>query len=94
MANIKDVARKAGVGLGTVSRYLNNSKQISEELKEKIRIAIEETGYVRNELGRNLKTNNPRNIALLIPSIFHNFFSAFAFYIEQELAKYDYKIMI
>jgi LacI family transcriptional regulator len=94
MATIKDVAKKAGVGVGTVSRYLNNSKQISEEAKERIRIAIEETGYVRNELGRNLKTNNPRNIALLVPSIFHNFFSAIAFHIEQELAKIDYKIMI
>lgn len=92
--NIKDVARVAGVGVGSVSRYLNTPKTISEEMRNKIKKAIEETGYVRNELGRNLKTNNPRNIALLIPSIFHNFFSAFAFYLEQALSKYDYKIMI
>lgn len=94
MANIKDVAKRAGVGVGTVSRYLNKSDQISETAKEKIRKAIKETGYIRNELGRNLKTNNPRNIALLIPSIFHNFFSAFALYTEIEFSKHDYKVMI
>lgn len=92
--NIKDVAKEAGVGVGSVSRYLNNPERISDTMKEKIRVAIEKTGYVRNELGRNLKTNNPRNVALLIPSVFHNFFSAFAFYLEQALSKHDYKIMI
>lgn len=94
MATIKDVARKAGLGVGTVSRYLNNPELVSESSKEKIKDAIKKTGYVRNEIGRSLKTNNPRNIALLVPSIFHNFFSAFAFYTEQELSKRDYRITI
>ena len=94
MATIKDVAKKSGVGVGTVSRFLNNPELVSEKAKEKIRLAISQTGYVRNEIGRSLKTNNPRNIALLVPSIFHNFFSAFAFNLEQELSKKDYRITI
>ena len=36
MASIKDVAQKAGVGVGTVSRVLNNSGYVSEDTREKI----------------------------------------------------------
>ena len=94
MITIKDVAKIAGVGIGSVSRYLNNSSKMSEDVKNRIQQAIEETGYIRNELGRNLKTNNSRNVALLVPSVYHNFFSAFAFYVELELSKHDYKVII
>ena len=38
MASIKDVAQKAGVGVGTVSRVLNNSGYVSEDTREKIDI--------------------------------------------------------
>lgn len=94
MVKIKDVAKLAGVGVGTVSRYLNSPDKVSAAVKVRIKAAIEETGYVRNELGRNLKTNNSRNVALLMPSIFHNFFAAFAFHTEQILSAKDYKVII
>lgn len=40
MASIKDVAQKAGVGVGTVSRVLNNSGYVSDETREKIEEAM------------------------------------------------------
>ena len=42
MASIRDVAIKAGVGIGTVSRALNGSGYISDETKQKIMQAVEE----------------------------------------------------
>ena len=45
---IKDVAERCGVGIGTVSRVLNNSPQISEETRAKVLKAIEELNYVPN----------------------------------------------
>ena len=45
MASIRDVAIKAGVGIGTVSRALNGSGYISDETKQKIMQAVEELNY-------------------------------------------------
>ena len=54
MASIKDVAQKAGVGVGTVSRVLNNSGYVSDETREKIEEAMKNLQYTPNELARNL----------------------------------------
>lgn len=54
MASIRDVAIKAGVGIGTVSRALNGSGYISDETKQKIMQAVEELNYKPNELAQNL----------------------------------------
>ena len=43
MASIKDVAQKAGVGVGTVSRVLNNSGYVSDETREKNRRGYEKS---------------------------------------------------
>ena len=50
MASIKDVAQKAGVGVGTVSRVLNNSGYVSDETREKIEEAMKNLQYTPNEL--------------------------------------------
>lgn len=94
MASIKDVAKKASVGTGTVSRYLNEPNKVSKKSTLKIEQAIKELGYMRNESARNLKTNNPRNVAFIVPSIWHPFFSGLAYYIEDALDKRGYKLML
>ena len=48
MASIKDVAQKAGVGVGTVSRVLNNSGYVSDETREKIEEAMKNLQYTPN----------------------------------------------
>ena len=52
MASIRDVAIKAGVGIGTVSRALNGSGYISDETKQKIMQAVEELNYKPNEFAQ------------------------------------------
>ena len=51
---IKEVAARSGVGIGTVSRVLNNSPQISEETRRKVMKAITELNYVPNIAGKRL----------------------------------------
>lgn len=46
MASIRDVAKRANVGLATVSRVLNNSGYVSEETREKIENAMTELNYI------------------------------------------------
>jgi DNA-binding LacI/PurR family transcriptional regulator len=52
--NIKDVAKRAGVSVKTVSRVINNHKYVSLETRKKVWEAIEELGYVPSEEGKKL----------------------------------------
>ena len=54
MASIKEVARKANVGVGTVSRVLNSTGYVSDETRKKVEEAMKELNYIPNELARNL----------------------------------------
>lgn len=94
MSSIKDVAKMAGVGVGTVSRMINDSGYVADDTKEKIRIAMDELGYIPNELGRNLLRRRTGIIAVLIPSISNPFFSQFVEFVEVELKRLNYKTMI
>ena len=91
---MKDVAQRAGVGVGTVSRVINDSGYVSADTRKKIERAIEELGYTPNELARNLFRNRTGIIGVLIPDLDHPFFSAFARETELSLYKLGYKTMI
>ncbi|WP_062514566.1 LacI family DNA-binding transcriptional regulator [Halobacillus sp. KGW1] len=94
MPTIKDVAKLAGVGIGTASRVINKSGYVSEETTNKVQKAIEKLGYVPNETARAFVKQNNKLVALFLPSIHHAFFSELAFYIEDELDKRGYKLML
>ena len=94
MAKIRDVAQKAGVGVATVSRMLNESGYVSEAAKEKIRLAMEELNYTPNELARNLYHKKTGIIAIVVPTIAHPFYSEYINYAEMEIQRRGFKTMI
>lgn len=94
MAGIKDVAKKAGVGVGTVSRMLNDSGYVAEETREKIEAAMRELNYTPNELARNLYHKRTGIIAVLVPNVSNPFFAEFVDHVEVELYKVGYKMML
>lgn len=94
MATIKDVAREAGVGLGTASRALNGTGSVSEKSMERVMAAARKLDFVPNQMARNLKKQTTGCVALIIPTISHSFFSQFAFYCEDELYKRGYRLII
>ena len=63
---IKDVAELAGVSKSTVSRYLNHG-YISLEKQERVRRAIEKTGFQSNFFARRLKTKESKLIGIVLP---------------------------
>jgi LacI family transcriptional regulator/LacI family repressor for deo operon, udp, cdd, tsx, nupC, and nupG len=65
--NIRDVARRAGVGVATVSRVLNDSALVSEQTHARVRAAIEELGYRRNAHGRSLSTGRSHAVGVVAP---------------------------
>ena len=64
--SIRDVADRAGVSLGTVSNALNRPDRVAQPTLERVRAAIEELGFIRNEAARQLRTGRSRTIALLV----------------------------
>ncbi|GGF99148.1 LacI family transcriptional regulator [Paenibacillus albidus] len=94
MLSIKDVAQLAGVAVGTVSRVINNSGAVKPETRRRVEQAIQELNYVPNEVARNFKMQKSKMVALLLPSIWHPFFSELAYYIEDELDREGYKLML
>ena len=63
---IQDVAKAAGVTVGTVSRALNNYPDINVHTRERVLRAAQELGYRPNQVARNLSSKHTKNIALLL----------------------------
>jgi len=73
---IKEIAKLAGVSKSTVSRVINNSEHVSDQVREKVKKVIEETGYVPNSLAKNLKRNQTDTIGVVLPKINTSTFSS------------------
>lgn len=94
MASIREVAKKAGVGVGTVSRALNGSGYVAEETKARILAIARELDYKPNELARNLFRNRTGIIGIIVPDMENPFFGKLLKYMEIELYKNGYKAII
>ncbi len=91
---IKDVARYAGVGVGTVSRVINNEGSVGEKTRKKVLEAMEALNYSRNNMAFRLRKNETRIIALLVPVVNHPFFAKLAYYVEDEASKFGYSVIL
>lgn len=65
MTTIREVARAAGVSLGTVSNYLNDPDVVAEETRERIRTAIDQLGYHPSAAARSLRTSRTTQVGLV-----------------------------
>lgn len=91
---IQDVAKKANVGVGTVSRVLNNNGYVSVKTREKVEKAIRELQYTPNELARNLFRNKTDTIAVIVPDVANPFYGSLVNEIEKYLRMQGYKTML
>lgn len=83
-ASIKDVAAQAGVSVGTVSNVLNHPDRVSPETVDRVRGAIKDLGFVRNDVARHLRAGESRTIALLVMDAANPFFTDLAKGAEDE----------
>lgn len=93
---LKDVARLAGTTAATVS-YVLNEKQgryISQEMRERVLKAVEETGYVKNSAASGLRGKKRGIIAVLVPQFSNRFFTRIVLAIEAEAEKQGYILSI
>ena len=75
MANIQEVAQKAGVSVATVSRVLNNNVTVTPSTRLKVESAIKELNYEPSMLGRNLRNSESRLLLVLLPGISNPFYT-------------------
>ncbi|MFC7305375.1 LacI family DNA-binding transcriptional regulator [Streptomyces monticola] len=72
---LEQVAARAGVGRGTVSRVINGSPRVSERTRAAVEAAVAELGYVPNTAARALAANRTDAIALVVPEPERRFFA-------------------
>lgn len=72
---LDDVAQQAAVSPATVSRYINNPEIVAPATAERIRAAIEATGYIPNLLAGGLASSKSKMVAVMIPHLVDSMFN-------------------
>jgi LacI family transcriptional regulator len=93
MANIRDVAKRAGVAPITVSRCINNSGYCSQEVRARIESAISELGFVPNRLASGLRSKRTHTVALVLTDITNPFFTTIARGVEDTASEAGYTVI-
>lgn len=91
---IRDIAQKAGVGVATVSRVINNTGYVSDDVRARVQAVIEENAYVPNPGARSLKASAARNIGLFVKGITNPFFNKMIRIIEEKCVLRGYMLII
>lgn len=94
MSGIKDVAKKAGVSISTVSNVLNKSRYVSPELVGRVEAAAEELAYEVNPMGRGLKNNKSGTIGIITEDMCGVFYPYVIKGINEIATERDYQITI
>jgi LacI family transcriptional regulator len=84
MANIRDVAERAGVSPITVSRVINDSGYVGEETRKRVEAAIKALNYIPNTLGRSLRLGRTYTLALVITNVLSPFWTSVARGVEDK----------
>lgn len=90
---MKDVAREAGVALGTVSKVVNGLP-VGDSYKIRVEEAIRRLNYQVNSYAQGLKANKTYTVALLIPNTQTPFFAMLAYHINLSLLKRKYRMLL
>src|SRR3954453_8049867 len=94
MPTIDDVARAAGVGIGTVSRVLNHSPFVSDALRARVLDAIERLGYRPSRAAQALGGQRTRCLELIVPLAIGPLFLRLLRGIEEALADSGYTLLV
>ena len=94
MANIQDVAKRAGVSIATVSRVLNGRDHVNENVIARVRAAAQELQYQPSRAARALRANQATIIGLLITDIQNPFFTALVRGVEDVAQRNGYSLIL
>jgi DNA-binding LacI/PurR family transcriptional regulator len=92
--SIRDVARRAGVSIATVSRTVNQISTVNAELARKVWAAIEEVGYLPNTQARALVSGRSKILGLIVSEITNPFFPELVQEFENLAVAQGYEVLI
>jgi len=92
-ATLKQIAKELGVSVSTVSKALNDSPEISESTKTKIKEYAKLKNYKPNAIGLNLKNQSTKSIGVILPNILNPFFAKVFVGIEKIADEKGYKVI-
>lgn len=90
---MKDVARRAGLGLGTVSRFYNGIS-VKEANREKIEAAAKALNYIQNPIAKSMKTGRSMTVVVVVPNLSNMFSMRIIESIEEALEPHGYSIVV
>ena len=91
---IVDVAKRADVSVGSVSRVLNGAPNCAPELRKRVQDAVKALGYVPNHAAQSLKRNKTDQIELVIPDIANPVYVAMAKTVQQVARGRGYRMSV
>lgn len=94
MANIRDVARRAGVSIATVSAAMNDSGPVSEKTRKRVWDAAAAVGYSPNAVARSLRLGRSRLIGLVVGDIGNPFWAAVVRVVEARALAAKYSVIV
>lgn len=92
-ATIKDIAKETGLGLATISSYLNGGN-VREQNRVKIEEAVKKLNFEVNEVARGLKTNKTQTIGVVIPELNNVFCTQIITEMEDILRRHGYGTIV
>ncbi|WP_105615670.1 LacI family DNA-binding transcriptional regulator [Vallitalea okinawensis] len=93
-ATMSDVAKRAGVTIGTVSHVINGTASISIKTKKRVQKAIKELHYIPNSMARGLRRSESKMIGLIVPDITNEYYSRIARSFTDLAYKEGYTVML
>lgn len=94
MSNIHDVAKEAGVSISTVSRVIQGASNVLPETRKRIEDVIQRLDYHPNRLAQQFRTQQTKNILVIVPEIGNAFFSGILSGIESVAIKNNYSTLL
>ena len=94
VAKLRDVAERAGVGVGTASRAMSGRGYVDAETRQRIMTAAEELGYRPNTVARALRESKTRVVGLLLPDLANEFYTEAAAMLQHVLAAADFDLIV
>lgn len=93
-ATIVEVASKAGVSLGTVSRVINGNASVRPQMRERVLAAARDLGYAPNPAAQGMRGRSTRAVGVMVPDIANPLFSATVSGAEEVLYRAGYTMVL
>ena len=94
MANIHEVAKRAGVSIATVSRVLSRPEAVAANTRRKVMQAVSQLGYAPNSAGKHLRTQKSGKLLVIVPDISNPFYSRILQSIEETAQRAGYAVLL